>query len=92
MENLSTINGDINIAHKVFAFIPHRYRLVPLLVDEVLRGFSLPPPSHNPSVMEIEGLEFLRIVVHLIKISNNEQLQEALRHFDKNQNGYLKFN
>ncbi|CAI9271480.1 unnamed protein product [Lactuca saligna] len=35
--------------------------------------------------------EFLTIVVHLKKISNEEQLRQAFRHFDKNRNGYIEF-
>ncbi|XP_071706396.1 calcium-dependent protein kinase 24-like [Rutidosis leptorrhynchoides] len=44
--------------------------------------------DHN-GVLNCE--EFLTIVVHLKKISNEEQLRKAFHHFDKNKNGYIEF-
>ncbi|XP_076897064.1 calcium-dependent protein kinase 24-like [Bidens hawaiensis] len=44
--------------------------------------------DHN-GVLNCE--EFLTILVHLRKISNEEQLRKAFHHFDKNRNGYIEF-
>lgn len=44
--------------------------------------------DHN-GVLNCE--EFLTIVVHLKKISNEEQLSKVFHHFDKNHNGFIEF-
>lgn len=44
--------------------------------------------DHN-GVLNCE--EFMTILVHLKKISNEEQLHKAFHHFDKNRNGYIEF-
>ncbi|XP_024969745.1 calcium-dependent protein kinase 24-like [Cynara cardunculus var. scolymus] len=44
--------------------------------------------DHN-GVLNCE--EFLTMVVHLKKISNEDQLRQAFHHFDRNRNGYIEF-
>ncbi|PWA39666.1 EF-hand domain pair, Serine/threonine protein kinase, striated muscle-specific [Artemisia annua] len=51
--------------------------------------FGLKADLDHNGVLNCE--EFLTIVVHLKKISNEEQLSKAFHHFDKNHNGFIEF-